>query len=404
MRKSILNNKGSAIVYVLVAIVILTVLGVTLLNTGLFENKVSIVEKNNMEAYFIAKSGALATAKHLMKPSNHAYVQSLIDAGTIESSETTLGSGSFKVKVSEYNISNQVPRLRIEATGTVIYQSNPITKTESVLIDKITLFTKAVFATGNVVNATNSLIDGEVEAGGFITNAGLPYIANQPPIQYSPRRYPDPVMPNTDAFEVAYGQDEVEYPGTFNVSTNPHMPTHTNLNVTNDLTILDNSEYANINNRYGNYRYEYMSISSSTRLTFDISKDMRIYLKDFDANNAEIEVKSSSATQGKLFIYVENSFTFKGDIISAPETFFLIAANNSNISMQTGTQVFNGYIYGPKSNMEYKSGTYSGAIICDNLSLSSGGEVRYDGTGITHMIPEDIGLQSFGYTMGLWGK
>lgn len=404
MKRYLRNNKGAALILVMILLLVTTILGLSLLSTGLYENKSSIVEKKHSEAYYIAKSSVDSAARYLMDPANGAYVKSLIDAGPVESDPIALGNGTFTMTVSEYNLPNQVPRLRIESFGTVSNASGTITEKESLLIEKITLFTKAIFASGDINNASNSYVEGNVEAGGVVAIKDVAHISIQPPIEHSTRRYPDSVMPNTDSFETKFGTNDAEYPGVFDATLNPHMPDHGNLSVNNNLTILDNIDYANPNNRYGNYKYNQMTINSSTKLTFDISQDLRIYVKTFSANNAEIEVKSSSGPQGKLFIYVEDSFAFKGDILSQPETFYIIAANNSTISMQTGNEVFNGYIYAPKSNMEYKSGTFSGAIICNNMTLSSGGTVTYDGTGITNMIPETVGLDSFGYSKGLWGK
>lgn len=402
------NEKGAALVYVMLTLVVLSIFGAALLNVGLFETKVSILEKTHMEAYYLAKTGAAATAQFLSNPANATQVDSLLRAGSVESSATTLGNGSFKVRVSPYNLPNQVPRLRIEATGSVVYPDGVVTEKESVLLDKNILFTKAVFASGNVINATNSLVNGEVEAVGTVSNTGISYITQQPVIEHSTRSYPDPTMPNTPEFEMKFGSNELEFPGVFNISTNPHMPNYPKtagmLDVSSNLTIQDNSDYPLRNNQYGNFHYASLTINSSKTLYFDIQKDIRIYVDAFYANNANIEVMTSGATQGKLFIYVKNSFYFKGEILSPPETFYLIGEPGSAIEMQTGNQVFNGYIYAPKSNVDYKSGTYSGAIICHDLTLSSGGTVTYDGTGTLTLMPELIGLNSFGYKVGLWGK
>ncbi len=404
------TNSGSALVYVLVIMVVVTLLGIVLLNLGVFETRMSVREQKKMEAYYLAKTGVKTTAEYLMDPAHAGSVQDYIDAGTSSSNPVSLGNGTFEVTVSNYPpMADKIERIRIESTGTVPYQSGTVERTESLLIEKIFLFSKAVFASGNLHNATNSRIDGEVEVGGTIDNPGTPYITEQPPIEHSTRRYPDPVMPNTLAFEDAFGSDETEFPGTY--PTDEHMPPNGTLDVNTDLTIYDNDNavYA-AGNQYGNRHYSTMSINSAKKLTFDISKDMRIYVDSFTANNAKIEVKSSTTSQGALFVYVRDYFSFHGDITSPPETFYLIsdmdstADSSKKIVMQTGTQTFNGYIYAPKANLEYKSGSYTGALICGEGTLSSGGTVSYVGTGISKMLPEALGLDSFGYKMGLWGK
>jgi hypothetical protein len=409
MKGFLSRKKGIALVSVILLMAILSILGLALLNVSLFETKVSVKDAKKLEAYYLAKSGAYSTAKKLMLPSSDTLVDSFLSAGVADSQETALGGGKFKVKVTKIDVPNQSPKLKIESIGIIPYLSSTIEQKETVVLEKINLFNRAIFASGNINNASNSYINGDIEARGTIANKLPPQVNSSAIIiENSPRTYPGPVLPNTIEFENKIGINETEFPGIFDAVTNPHMPNHPALyskwEVDSNLTVRDNNTYVSPNIRYGNYKYNELEIKSSRKLTFDISKDMRIYVNSFNALNAELEVKSTSGTQGKLYIYVDSNFKFYGNIISPPETFYLIAADGANIEMQTGNQVFNGYIYAPGANLDYKSGTYSGAIVCNNMSLGSSGSISYNGTGISNIIPESLGLNSFGYKMGLWGK
>lgn len=108
------KNKGSALIVVIMVMVVMMILGTTILNISLFENRMSKRENNRMQAYYLAKMGAQAVLVQIANgknidagTSNTVYLQDDDNFGT-----KNIGSkGSFSVTVDKlgdknYNITS----------------------------------------------------------------------------------------------------------------------------------------------------------------------------------------------------------------------------------------------------------------------------------------------------------
>ena len=67
MIKKISNQKGSVLIYVLVVTVVLSILGVTVLNIATAETKQVVFQENQIKSFYAARSGADAVASYLIE-------------------------------------------------------------------------------------------------------------------------------------------------------------------------------------------------------------------------------------------------------------------------------------------------------------------------------------------------
>lgn len=71
MKKSIHEEKGAALAMTLIVMLVVSILGLIVLQVSVAETKFSVRDKNRIEAYYIAKSGVEATADWLSKAENN---------------------------------------------------------------------------------------------------------------------------------------------------------------------------------------------------------------------------------------------------------------------------------------------------------------------------------------------
>ncbi|NLA04593.1 MAG: hypothetical protein GX881_02610, partial [Firmicutes bacterium] len=113
------NQRGSVLVFVLVAAAALLTLGVTLSNVAVSDQSQALRQQENNEAYYIARSGAEAVEAVLIK-----------DLGNInnylgQSTEAALGQGRFEATVSDGGDGVVI----IESTGYAGNRSEKLTLT-----------------------------------------------------------------------------------------------------------------------------------------------------------------------------------------------------------------------------------------------------------------------------------
>lgn len=91
---SIQNHKGSVLVVVMVVMITLTILGVALGSIALNDQRQTVRQQKNNEAFYLARSGAETVATMLLE--NQENITDYIG----ETTSVELGNGSFEVKVT----------------------------------------------------------------------------------------------------------------------------------------------------------------------------------------------------------------------------------------------------------------------------------------------------------------
>ncbi|QSX08653.1 hypothetical protein J0B03_00750 [Alkalibacter rhizosphaerae] len=99
MKKYIYKNRGSALVTVLVVMMIMMVLGVSILRVSVSENTFAKHNEEQLQAYYVARSGAQAIAEYMIQDGNDD-ADDLIDAG-FSAPNSQIGNGEFRVSVDE---------------------------------------------------------------------------------------------------------------------------------------------------------------------------------------------------------------------------------------------------------------------------------------------------------------
>ena len=119
MKRAVMNNKGAALAMVIMVLVVLIILGTSALGISMSETKLSIASEKNIQAEYIAKSGAdIAAQRVIDNPTNLNSIAS-----------TPFGNGTFSA-----NITKNSNIVNIESTGVV----DGHTKKVSVLLKRQT--------------------------------------------------------------------------------------------------------------------------------------------------------------------------------------------------------------------------------------------------------------------------
>ncbi len=95
-----LDQRGAVLVFILVVFVVLTILGVAILQASLSENKQAVYQESNVQDYYVARSGAEAMASYLIE--NPDGVEDVINrtAGSTEYASAEINGQEFRVKVT----------------------------------------------------------------------------------------------------------------------------------------------------------------------------------------------------------------------------------------------------------------------------------------------------------------
>lgn len=378
MFKYIYNNKGGALVLTLITLVVLSILGISLLDLSLAEVRFVQHQNNRAQAYYIAHSSADALATYLIKnPDNltstdlNSYINTL-RAGSSTASTTFEGGGSFVLSTTNAGASN----LKITSTATY----NNVNRSVSVILLKRGLFDNAIYANDKLTLWSGAKVyGGDVQYGGTIylgNNAGVVNgDINEGPLDYPENEFPDP-------------------PETLesNIILTPHQ----------SLTMNSSSGHFD-------KEFDIIDVSNHGTLTIDVGNTTQKIVVRSMTINGTLNVVGT----GKLILYVREEVYFKGIINNSPENLIVyIGDYNSDsnttgypgyIELKTGNSIFNGYIVGLNATIDITANlVYTGAIIADTVKVASNAEVYYDADKAATLVPEEIYLPPLGYKVGEW--
>ena len=362
--KKLKSNSGAALIMILIVMVVLFILGTSLLNVSLSENKFAIAQEKGVKSYYIARAGAEAAATYIMDDS-HTFSEIntlLIDNDDNIDTWSDFSDGQFKVSFGG-NAYDPV----VHSVGNY----DGIEKTTSVKLSKLSLFgDAAITVTEGLFLANNSLVGGTVATTNDPETSVLP-VENWDNIEGGDPYQTDTVFEDPDPS----GLDPAPPPGTISFP----------------ITI----EYGD---GVSGYSYNTIDLGSKEMNVNLNNGDVKLQASTFEGNNATINV-----TGDGLFTLYVDTINFKGDLIASDESKVLVIVyDEGNINFQTGNSIFNAFIYGPSADMTIKANyTGLGAIIGRNVSLESGGQVRFNPNNYD-FYPEEAGLDSLGYVIEEW--
>jgi hypothetical protein len=380
---------------------VLTILGVALLGLSLFETKMVAREGKKMQAYYLARSGAEATAAWMLDPGNPGVSiinsdRSAIDitgAPNPSVNPPEFGAGAFGVKVYR-NTPYDINSIIIESTASVdgIPSKAVLRLNESPVFDLSSLFPYAIYSSTDIrLTGASATIEGDLEARGTID---LNHNLNTGNLtENSAIIYPEPAFPKDTDLVVAS-----DY--------NPFIRS-------------DNSPYI-VSPPAGKtgYRFGYINVQNNGVLVFKTPTGG--YL-DVVIDRMDMGGKLEIWGTGQLRLFVRNGTAdpdvdFSGKIITKDASgtvdmketgghylaklFLISMAANSSIRLP-GTNSFAGFINGPNAKVDL-NGTpdFFGAIIGGVVGTNGNVAVTYDSEGASDMDPSSLPVIRF--TRGFW--
>ncbi len=389
------NERGSALVLVVLIVVVISLLSAPFINATVLEARSAAANEQKIKSYYLARSGAdvslewlslnLEDFLNINEYDGEAYLYGNLDDGFQASNDEPIDDNSIIVKISRNG-----PLINIDADGKY---SNVTEKVQIAvnLLQQLSIpdFTMAIFASsGNTVPAVeltgsskiygdvsiNATVDGSVELawstninGDLYVGAGanLGNVANRPEnisgdIEYLPevKVFPDPVFP---AFPVGLPKKK-----DFKTPWKPGL-------------------YYEINQ---DGEYDLIEVTSSRTLTIDLQEGTRIIrVREFKVQGT-IELKNVG-NHGKLMLYIDEEFSTSGNrdinvttsdgVAGSPAAFnVFIKGNNSFPKISTAQYKFTGNVFTEYGTVNVRAGSsFKGNI------FTGGNTVIISGSGAT---------------------
>ncbi len=356
--KLVKNEKGVAMPLVLVILLVFTFLGTSLWQYSMTDTLQVARAESNMKAFYIARSGAEATAAWMKDKNNSG--SSLIDK---VAPSNTLGDGTYTVEVNKEDPSDpNNKRVIVKSTATV----NGVSVQSAILLSQSSAFAPGDYLTGNTIVGTSKVIingsptiEGVIETDDIFNPSNAATIGGVTPLDGD---YPNIMFPSA-------------IPGTdgYLANANPY-----NLDI-------KTSNYSIPEGKYGKIE------TNNNNVIFDTtSGDLRIWVDTFETkNNGHIQVTGP----GRVLIFVNNSITLRGDVnykieeddkgkeiavAGNPQELIIFAAPDSTVSLLKGNMIFAGHVYGPESIINFQGAQdFLGTMVGETVTV--GGTVGVSG-------------------------
>lgn len=335
----LINKKGMAMPLVLMTLLVLSLLGVSLLQYSVADNKQVAMDKQQMQSFYLARSGADAVAQHILD--NPGQAASLISAG--KSSPVSLGEGNFDVLV----YGDPGSEILIQATGTV----NGVSQKATLSIVKLNLFDVALAANDINISGNAARIYGNVVYKNTISVASgvipSPWTATQNQDLF----YPPATFPSDLGLSLIPVAGSMVFSGrqTENITFNSHGTL---------IEMKNNNHELNVD------------LGSSTH------EDRILKVDTFTLNGGNLTLRG----KGRLLLYV-NRFEGGGNFKIAPGSdativVFVKAGGSFNMN---GTPEFRGVIYAPDASVDLRGNvSFTGSIVANSITGVGNVTVTYE--------------------------
>lgn len=437
MLKKINDNRGSALVMVISMMFIVTILIFALVSLVISEFKLVNSEEDSQQAYYLARSGAAATADWIEKQD----FQTVLDTFGGENGQTTNWQpleedrpGEFKVKVQIYEEDGN--RLTIESQGR--FDGNQRTVKLTMLPDAVnfnSILDTAIFSEGkiNAGNkskiygtlgsnlgsenpfdmANNSTFEGDLLLAADMEDTMIDQVDNmlvegfEAQQMETNREYPMPVFPvfpeiatdGSDSKNYKYSYDVVWQDNYINYSSEPIR--YNSLNLYRDLYINTGDSADDVMEiRVRNLNIGNNQIILDGEGTLNLYVDESINLEGWGAINYYFDIQDKKDNLNRLMLYYagSNSVSLSGNVQIVGHFY----SKNADISLKGSGNIFghivsggnkievkgNAFegesadlvrmIYAPQTDIDFsgKGDTFSGSIIGNSVSLANNMIVR----------------------------
>jgi type II secretory pathway pseudopilin PulG len=357
------NNKGMALPLVIVVMLIVSILGLTLLQVAFAQTTHAARDKSRMQAYYLAKAGVEATEKWLLN--NTDKFNNIKDK---TSSPTTLPdsgiNGTFTVKVSG-SLDNIV---LLEGTGTVNGVNATATKaliSSGDILNEM-VFDDTVYAKNIVILSGNVTINGSVGYGVNMTSNGSVNITGTS--GQKDKNMPSPIFPadpSTSAYTYDSGPDRLKSDTTLNI-----LAGYNN----SERMLVSRTFYFNVNN------------GTLTVNTGSAGSVVRLVTENFDFGGGSLVLTGS----GRFELYVTKDMKLGAGVElneGGSAKRFLVLLGEGATFDKAGGASFTGVIYGPEAQLKIAgTSNFTGAVIGDNTTISGNpfassgdaGDLNYD--------------------------
>ncbi len=330
------KREGSALAFTIIIMVVITILSGIILQIAMAETMQAKRDKDRIEAYYVAKSGAEATADWILKNSTNA--KNIIGK---ESVAQNLANGIFEVEVKGTETS---PEIIVQGTGTV----RGVSQKASLILNRTTNLTGinfdyALYAGTNMDLRGDITIDGKVGYGNnFDPHGNNVTVSSKEKITIN---YPTPIAP-----------------------TDPSLA--------NDFSSPDPKILFSSTNRTKTYRNLVIDTKNDNEFIIDTGSvglgDANLVLETLTlTGNNKGNLKITG--ENRLNIYITKYASFSVNVNKTnpakPENLLLMMCEGSSITFVNKIE-FNGFIYAPTlsitdgGNLDFR-----GAIISKNLDL-----------------------------------
>ncbi len=423
------NNRGSTLVLVLIIVAVFTLLATAMGNFAINENKHAIRQQKRIQAYYIARAGAEATAEWMMGMKLDEIKRL---SYPVRSEEKNFGDGLFQIEITMDENQNVI----VKSTGKVsdgkyfngkiryVEEISSLVLNKKLLGGTISQFDVAVFGENSITSrnqgnggivgniATNSTGTATIWLSGKkdkVDTALVPFCENKESIvsgsnkpkivDYTDNKrcYPSPTMPNFSTIPIS---DSIYNSLTVNTNEGDVIIRVKELNLLGDnyiKVIGTNKLIIYVDEKFimkGNSSINPNGNSSMVQIYYNGSNKL-----DFKGNitiNASLYINKAN-------ISLDGSHTITGDIITG--------GNNVEIKNKVDTESLElspRLIYAPNASVLIENGNqiFKGAIIGKNVTISNTVVELEENTILTSKIQiivhEEKGSETDVYTKGYW--
>lgn len=285
MKKLLKNDRGSALVLVLILMMVMTILGTSLLATAFASTKMTMHQENSMKAYFLAESGARTIAEHIIN------TPAINIADILSSQETepiSIGGGTVTLDIQEID-SNLV----ITSNSIV----NGVSNQATVILEKSigNIFDYTILSLGEISISNHVTVIGDVA-----TTAGPEDVSTAP--NASPQK--NSIITNSDfilpTIEIPSSYDQVfnsEVTGGETITVSGESKVHLSEGVS-----LSNKKTLTVTGNGTLHLYLSKGWSSANHTQLNVADTVTLYMYVIDASDVYIRSNKFTGT-----IYAPNS-------------------------------------------------------------------------------------------------
>lgn len=322
------NQKGYALLLIIMVVAVLMILGVELLSISYADAKNSIKQANQLKAHYIAQTGLDTTAKYIINN------PTLITSALGNHSEN-MGDGNFSTNVAYKNNGDISSPIVITSKGTVG------TNSETIKLELVPQKLTSAYFNNVVYSETKLSVNGNT-TGPLQSRYDITVYDNKNKDATS--SYKDPITPNTPM-----ALPEVIF---------PIVPNKT----------LDKSTYTISDSGY----YNAIDLNNKT-LTFNTNDTILKVVVDSFSTKGDIKIVGG----GTLYLYVKNTINLQTPNLindSNPNSLviFIGDGGDGTFNLQANMN-FYGFIYGPKATVRMQSAQskITGAIVCNEFDYGN---------------------------------